>query len=69
LCTSFAYRDKKVVGDILCVFRAPLQIMYFKSALPSSSGGVPTEINRTSESTKAAAMSVVKLNRPFSCFW
>ena len=39
---------------------------YFKSALPSSSGGVPTALNTTSTLSKQLDKSVVKCNRPAS---
>ena len=37
---------------------------YFKSALPSSSGGVPTAENKTSTSSRHSFNSVVKCKRP-----
>ena len=37
---------------------------YFKSALPSSSGGVPTALNKTSTSSRHSVRSVVKCNLP-----
>ena len=37
---------------------------YFKSALPSSSGGVPTALNTISTLSRQVVMSVVKCKRP-----
>ncbi len=37
---------------------------YFRSALPSSSGGVPTALNTTSTSSRHSFRSVVKCSRP-----
>ena len=37
---------------------------YFRSALPSSSGGVPTALKRTSTSFRHSVKSVVKWRRP-----
>ena len=42
---------------------------YFKSALPSSSGGVPTALKTTSTSSKHSVNSVVKFKRPAEVFF